>query len=532
MLNDHFVRFRRVRDSPISGHPPLGKGGQKMPDADREPVARVAAARERFLTSEDPAPGSVREQILNSWRRSRLWEVDVDRLEPPYRSDVDLRSRLARSAAPVLDRLEPELADAPMTIVLADPRAWILDRRVGDRRLLRDPADARPRPGGGPRHRAAPGRAGQRARARPAPGVHGCLPPHQEPGPFAQRRPGHHQQPRDPAAMIRRPPRPPGARRGAAALGARDHRPPAPAKRPRGAAPVPSGGEPRGRGRGPGRDRERRPRHAPAAERRAARGGARRSQRRVVGDLPGRGGSRRAGGLAAADRRSGGRQARPGPRRPPPPLAPRAAAGARRATRRRRGRLAGGRALRAGPGRGDRRPAPRRPARPGGCRGAARPWVVGTSAGARVHDTLLAHFGASVTVPPLRYRIHDLHDLVPFLLERHAPGAVVGCTPAALRTLMLSEWPGNVGQLEQTLRAALERRRNGRIDRADLPADCYVVTRRVLTRLQWVERDAILEALLETRGNRTQAAAKLGISRATLYRRIDAFGIQLDGLHD
>src|SRR6266536_3612605 len=121
MLNDHFVRFRRVRDSPISGHPPLGKGGQKMPDADREPVARVAAARERFLTSEDPAPGSVREQILNSWRRSRLWEVDVDRLEPPYRSDVDLRSRLARSAAPVLDRLEPELADASRLPPLAPP---------------------------------------------------------------------------------------------------------------------------------------------------------------------------------------------------------------------------------------------------------------------------------------------------------------------------------------------------------------------------------------------------------------------------
>jgi hypothetical protein len=96
---------------------------------------RVALARERFLTAGEPHQGDVRESILASWRRSRFWEVDVDRIEPPYRADVDLDNRLVRSARPVLDRLERELSDAPMSVILTDAQAWVLERRVGDRAL-------------------------------------------------------------------------------------------------------------------------------------------------------------------------------------------------------------------------------------------------------------------------------------------------------------------------------------------------------------------------------------------------------------
>jgi len=619
MLNDHFVRFRRVRDSPISGHPLLGKGGQKMPDADREPVARVAAARERFLTSEDPAPGSVREQILNSWRRSRLWEVDVDRLEPPYRSDVDLRSRLARSAAPVLDRLEPELADAPMTIVLADPRAWVLDRRVGDRRLLRDLDAVSLAPGfsyaeqfvgtNGIGTALEDGTAvsvfghehfSERLQSLFCAGavirdplrgrVEGlidltCLRTAatplmrvlvQEAARDIGRRlvelgsEREHALLREFMAACRRTRNPVLSlsddlvitnSRGIRLLEPGDHL----ALRERAAELLRSAHETTARLRLPS-GREVRLQYRPVASRAGVAGGlveiesADRGTRRRPSAAPrvaGLAGRSAAWSETCQDAVAAGEQgvwllltgeagvgklalarAVHHHRSPPEPLR---VLDARRAddadawledVRSELDRAEGTVVLRH-VDRLDPAVAEALAAELGRVRrGAARPWVVGTSAGARVHDTLLAHFGASVTVPPLRYRIHDLHDLVPFLLERHAPGAVVGCTPAALRTLMLSEWPGNVGQLEQTLRAALERRRNGRIDRADLPADCYVVTRRVLTRLQWVERDAILEALLETRGNRTQAAAKLGISRATLYRRINAFGIQLDGLHD
>src|SRR6266545_1556219 len=108
-----------------------------MPDAYGELAAGIAAARERFLAAGEAVAGTVREQILNSWRRSRFSSVDVDRIDPPYRADIDYDNRLVRSAGPVLDRLERELSEEPMTVVLTDPEAWVLDRRSGDRALQR-----------------------------------------------------------------------------------------------------------------------------------------------------------------------------------------------------------------------------------------------------------------------------------------------------------------------------------------------------------------------------------------------------------
>jgi transcriptional regulator of acetoin/glycerol metabolism len=157
--------------------------------------------------------------------------------------------------------------------------------------------------------------------------------------------------------------------------------------------------------------------------------------------------------------------------------------------------------------------------------------VVGTGAGEDLPPALLERFANPVVVPPLRYRTEDLHELVPFLLDQLAPGSDARCEPEALQVLLHNQWPGNVEQLSRVLRAALARCRGGRIASADLPAECHTVTRQVLTRWQWIERDAIIDALLEARGNRTEAAAKLGMSRATFYRRINAFGIQLSGLH-
>ncbi len=160
------------------------------------------------------------------------------------------------------------------------------------------------------------------------------------------------------------------------------------------------------------------------------------------------------------------------------------------------------------------------------------PWVVGTlAAGATVDHTLglvLGQLPASVTVPPLRYRIDDLGDLVSALLERQAASRSAGCSSEALRTLLRCEWPGNIAQLEDVLRRALAPRRgSGPIRLEDLPVDCRAVTRRMLTRWDWIERDAIVNALAEAEGNRSRAAARLGISRATIYRKISAFGIRL-----
>src|SRR6266540_2493260 len=98
-----------------------------MPDAYGELAAGIAAARERFLAAGEAVAGTVREQILNSWRRSRFSSVDVDRIDPPYRADIDYDNRLVRSAGPVLDRLERELSEEPMTVVLTDPEAGSRD---------------------------------------------------------------------------------------------------------------------------------------------------------------------------------------------------------------------------------------------------------------------------------------------------------------------------------------------------------------------------------------------------------------------
>jgi transcriptional regulator of acetoin/glycerol metabolism len=161
-----------------------------------------------------------------------------------------------------------------------------------------------------------------------------------------------------------------------------------------------------------------------------------------------------------------------------------------------------------------------------------RPWVVATLAAATVAggelDQLLRHFPVSVTVPPLRHRIGDVQELVPALLQRLAPGAAVDCELEAMQTLLRNDWPGNVAELEQALRAALARRRSGRIRLEDLPEECHATSRRVLTPWESLERDAIARALIEAGGNRAQAAAMLGLSRATIYRKIRTYGIAIE----
>jgi sigma-54 dependent transcriptional regulator, acetoin dehydrogenase operon transcriptional activator AcoR len=160
------------------------------------------------------------------------------------------------------------------------------------------------------------------------------------------------------------------------------------------------------------------------------------------------------------------------------------------------------------------------------------PWVVGTLAATTIIgeelDGLLRHFLSSVTVPPLRHRIDDVRELVPVLLARHAGGTGVECSPEVLQTLLHREWPGNVAELEEVLQSALARQRSGRIRLEDLPEDLHAQSRRVLTSWESLERDAIARALVKTRGNRTEAAAQLGISRATIYRKIHAYGIEIE----
>lgn len=159
----------------------------------------------------------------------------------------------------------------------------------------------------------------------------------------------------------------------------------------------------------------------------------------------------------------------------------------------------------------------------------ARPWVVATTASCvEAHDhltELLTCFPRTIGVPPLRHHIEDIAELVPHLLGRLARGAPPRCSPAALRVLMRNRWPGNVEQLYQVLRKIATKHRSGLVDVRDLPPECHATTRRVLTRLEALECDAIVDALHATRGNKTEAAQLLHMSRATIYRKIHSYGI-------
>ncbi len=138
---------------------------------------------------------------------------------------------------------------------------------------------------------------------------------------------------------------------------------------------------------------------------------------------------------------------------------------------------------------------------------------------------MLDGFRRTVAVPPLRNRSGDLPALVTDLLAELAPGHGTRLSADALRTLARHGWPGNVRELRDALRAALRLRPVGVVEVGDLPASCQSAPRGPLRPFDQAERDAIVVALRESDGNRTAAAAALGVARSTLYRKIAQYGI-------
>lgn len=165
---------------------------------------------------------------------------------------------------------------------------------------------------------------------------------------------------------------------------------------------------------------------------------------------------------------------------------------------------------------------------------ADRPWVVATMAPADDEPgpalvTLLACFPRTVDVPPLRRHVEDLPELVTHLLGRLGRGSTLSCSPEVMRVLVHNRWPGNVDQLAGVLRRIVAKRRSGVIELRDLPPECWATGKRVLTPLESLECDAIVQALLDTGGNKGEAARRLAMSRATIYRKVRDYGIVLPG---
>lgn len=160
---------------------------------------------------------------------------------------------------------------------------------------------------------------------------------------------------------------------------------------------------------------------------------------------------------------------------------------------------------------------------------AGRGWIAATM-GAKTRSSLvdllmLPFFTHTVTVPALRHRIEDLEDLVPLLLKELTRGADVHLGSDAMRQLAKLPWPGNVAQLRKVLAETVALQRSGIIGVDKLPAECRSLARRKLTQLEALERDAIVRSLQENSGSKADAAEALGMSRATIYRKIKEFGI-------
>jgi sigma-54 dependent transcriptional regulator, acetoin dehydrogenase operon transcriptional activator AcoR len=159
---------------------------------------------------------------------------------------------------------------------------------------------------------------------------------------------------------------------------------------------------------------------------------------------------------------------------------------------------------------------------------ASRGWIAATmssSTPSPMIELLLPLFTHTVTVPALRYRIEDIEVLVPFLLRELTSGADVRLGADAMRQLGKLPWPGNVAQLRRVVAETVARQRSGVIGADKLPPECRSLAKRKLTQMEALERDAIVRSLEDNANNKLQAAIALGMSRATIYRKMRDYGI-------
>src|SRR5260221_10975966 len=143
----------------------------------------------------------------------------------------------------------------------------------------------------------------------------------------------------------------------------------------------------------------------------------------------------------------------------------------------------------------------------------------------------------TVHLPPLRERRSDIPVLVHHFLDRYAKGSRIQVTAAAMKSLLHYDWPGNVRELENCIARAVTLGDGKIIDVADLPpairsekADSGMVkpqdaATQSTTALAELERKTILGELEQATGDKALAGSILGISRATLYRKLKRYNI-------
>ncbi|HLP76195.1 MAG TPA: sigma-54 dependent transcriptional regulator, partial [Candidatus Paceibacterota bacterium] len=145
-----------------------------------------------------------------------------------------------------------------------------------------------------------------------------------------------------------------------------------------------------------------------------------------------------------------------------------------------------------------------------------------------------------ITLPPLRDRVSDVPLLAQaflceFAKENNKP--VTEFTAEALELLIGYQWPGNVRELRTAIEHAVVLCRGEKISARDLPASVRAGTanasadpQRMLARndltVKEAEKQLLIRALKETKGNRTLAAKKIGMSRRTLHRKLHTYNLE------
>jgi len=154
--------------------------------------------------------------------------------------------------------------------------------------------------------------------------------------------------------------------------------------------------------------------------------------------------------------------------------------------------------------------------------------------------------GVNISLPPLRSRTEDIPALTEFFLKEAVAeigSEVTGITEAALMILMNFDWPGNIRQLRNCIRTMVVMCDRDKLDVQDIPPE--IVQRRQLAAgtgapagpstslrtglagvsLNELEKQAIVDTLAKTKGNREKAAKILGIGERTLYRKIKEYDL-------
>jgi hypothetical protein len=156
--------------------------------------------------------------------------------------------------------------------------------------------------------------------------------------------------------------------------------------------------------------------------------------------------------------------------------------------------------------------------------------AVGSDRSGRPGDGLDADgfFSDRIHLPALRHRRPDVSPLARHFDFRHGTGGLVW-TPETLEIMGQYLWPGNVKELEQVVEDLVRRLGpQAEVHPEVLPEELLrSVRRRPLTRLEEAEVDVILGALAEASGNKDGAAHLIGIHRATLYRKLQNYGLDV-----